>query len=106
MTWLDTILQLLYTPKLNLITCSDINVNYLNDNDKKNELDAVLNSYNLFSMVKFPTRICNESISPINNIFDDIIMTDNFELFPLISELSDHDVQIIILNVLQNSYLV
>ena len=41
MAWLDTMLQLLYTPKLNLVTCDDINVNYLNDNDKKNELDAV-----------------------------------------------------------------
>jgi len=61
----------LYTPKLNLITCGDINVNYLNDNDKKNELHAPLNSYNLFSMVKFRTRICNESSSPIN-IFDDM----------------------------------
>lgn len=34
-TWLDTIQQLLYTPKLNLITCGDINVNDLNDNDKR-----------------------------------------------------------------------
>jgi len=54
-------------------------------------------------MVKFPTRVCNESSSPINNIFDDIIKTDNFELFPQINELSDHDVQIIVLNVIQNS---
>jgi hypothetical protein len=49
-------------------------------------------------MAKSPTRICNESSSPINNIFDDIIKKDNFELFPLINELSDHDVQIIVLN--------
>jgi hypothetical protein len=35
------ILQSLYTPKLNMIICGDINVNYLNDSDKKNQLDAL-----------------------------------------------------------------
>jgi len=93
-------MQLLCSPKWNLrwYKCK-----LPNDNDKKNEFDALLNSYILFSMVKFPTRVCNESSSPINNIFDDIIKTDNFELFPQINELSDHDVQIIVLNVIQNS---
>ena len=56
----DIILQTLYNPRLNLIICGDINVNFLNDSDRKSQLDALLNSYNLLSTVNFPTRINND----------------------------------------------
>ena len=87
LTQLDTILQSLYTPKLNLVICCNINVNNLNDNDKKNQLDALLNSYNLFSTVDFPSRIYIDSSSAIINIFIDIIRINNSEVFPLINRL-------------------
>lgn len=102
MTQLDMILQSLYTPKLNLIICGDININYLNDNDKMNQLDALLKSYNLFSIVKFPTRICNNASTAIDNIFIEINKIENYEVYPLINGLSDHNAQIISLNVFQN----
>jgi len=86
-TQLDTILQSLYTPKLNLVICCDINVNSLNDNDKKNQLDALLNSYDLFSTIDFPSKICNDSSSAIINIFIDITRVNNCEVFPLINRL-------------------
>jgi len=44
LTQLVMILQSLYASLLNLVICGDVNVNYLNDNDKRNQLDAVLNS--------------------------------------------------------------
>ena len=53
-------------------------------------------------MIDFPTRIYNDSSSAIDNIFIDITRLNNHQVFPLINGLSDHDVQIIILNVLQN----
>jgi len=87
LTQLDTILQSLYTPKLNLVICCDINMNSLNDNDKKNQLDALLNSYNLFSTTDFPTRIYSDSNSAIINIFIDITRVNNCEVFPLINRL-------------------
>jgi len=35
---LDTILQSLYTLKLHFIICGDININYLNESENKNQL--------------------------------------------------------------------
>lgn len=72
LTQLDTKLQSLYTLKLNLVICGDINVNYCNDNDKRNKFVVLLNSYNLVSKTDFRTRICNDSSSAIDNILIDI----------------------------------
>ena len=55
-TQLDKILQKLSTIKSNLIICGDVNVNCLQESEKKSQLNALLNSYNLFSIVQFPTR--------------------------------------------------
>jgi hypothetical protein len=52
---LDLILQKLYNNKYNIFICGDVNVNYLIDNNRRSQLDAVLHSYNLAGIVKFPT---------------------------------------------------
>ena len=39
---LDTTIQLLYTPALHIIICGDININYLKESEKKNQLDNLL----------------------------------------------------------------
>jgi len=75
---------------------------YLNDNGKTNQLDVFLNSYNLFSTADFSTRIYNDFSSAMDDIFINITILNNHQVTPLINGLSDHDVQIIILNVLQN----
>ena len=98
-------LQSMCTPKLNLVLCGNTNVNYLNDNDKKNQLDALLNSYSLSGTTDFPTRIYNLSSSAIDTIFIDITRINNYEVYPLMNGFTDHDTQIIILNVLQNKLL-
>jgi len=49
LNWLDFILQKLYKRKY--IICGDVNVNYLKDNTRKSQLDAVLHSYNLAGIV-------------------------------------------------------
>jgi hypothetical protein len=51
---LDTILQLLYTPKLHIIINGDINNNYLLESVKKRQLENLLLSYNLTSIINFP----------------------------------------------------
>jgi len=57
--------------KANLIICGDVNVNCLQESDKKSQLNALLNSYNCFSIVQFPTRTYKNSITAIDNIFID-----------------------------------
>jgi hypothetical protein len=42
------------------------------------------------------------SSSAVDNIFIDITRLNNYQVFPLINGLSDHDAQIIVLNSLQN----
>jgi hypothetical protein len=53
---LDFILHKLYNHKYNIIIGSDVNVNYLSDSRDNSQLNMVLHSYNLSSIVKFPTR--------------------------------------------------
>jgi exonuclease III len=64
---LDLILQKLFNNKHNIIICGDVNVNYLVDNSRKSQLDAILHSYNLMGIVKFPTRFGLTSKMTIDN---------------------------------------
>jgi hypothetical protein len=48
----------------------------------------VLHSYNLSSVVKFPT---------IDNIFIDISSLGNYELYPLTNGLSDHEAKLLVI---------
>jgi hypothetical protein len=100
-TRLDKILQKLCIIKSHLIICCAVNVNYLQETDKKSQLD-VLKSYNLFSIVTFHTRTYINSSSPIDNIFIDTTKIETYEVIPVINGLSDHDAQIINLNTSNN----
>jgi exonuclease III len=51
------------------IICGDINVNNLENNSKKVQLDDMLRMNNLKSTVYFPTRIAKNSATLIDNIF-------------------------------------
>jgi len=42
---LDVVLRNLYTSTLEYIVCGDINIDYINDSDRKNRLDALLKTY-------------------------------------------------------------
>ena len=95
---LDSILNFLHNNTIEIIICGDFNVDYLNDNDKKSKLDKLLVSYNLYSTVNFPTRIYNNSIMAIDNIFIDKVKYENYSIHPLVNRLSDHDAQIIKIN--------
>jgi hypothetical protein len=77
-----------------VILCSNFNINHLDDTPRKHLLESLLASFNLFSTVNFPTGICNNSGTHIDNIY---INTEdcNFSIFPLINDISDHEAQII-----------
>jgi len=88
---LDTILQSLYTPMSHFIICGDININYLKESEDKSHLDNILLSYNLISIINFPTRVQNTSSTAIDNIFIDVSQFESYTVTPITNGLSDHD---------------
>jgi endonuclease/exonuclease/phosphatase family metal-dependent hydrolase len=91
----DNIIRLLYKAKSKFIICGDINIDYSIGSDKKRQLDAMLQSYNLSSVVHFLTRAQNQSSTTIDNIFIDIHKITSYTVCPLYNGLSDHDAQLL-----------
>jgi hypothetical protein len=81
--------NLLHSNKTEVIIYGDININYLENCTKRQQLASVLSIYNLIGTVHFPTRIINGSISATGNIFID--KTSNYTISPFINGISDHD---------------
>jgi hypothetical protein len=98
---LDLILQKLFNLNFNFIICGDININDLVESYKKNQLDNILHSFNLSSIIKFPTRIGMNSFSTIDNVFIDNSYLDKFDVTPIINGLSDHDSQLLKIQLVQ-----
>ena len=92
-TKLDTILRRLHTVTTKFIICGDINIDYLADSNRKSRLEALLKTYNLTSVVKFPTCTQKHSATAINNIFIDTSKMRDYTICPTINGLSDHDAQ-------------
>jgi len=83
---------------LHFIICGDININYLNESENKNQLDNLLLSYNLTSIINFPTRVQNTTATAIDNIFIDVSQFESYTVTPTINGMSDHDAQLLIIN--------
>ena len=92
------ILQKLYNNKYNIVICGDVNVNYLIDNNQRNQLDAVLHYYNLVDIPEFPTRFDLNFQTATDNVFIDTYTIGKYRLYPFINGLSDHDDQLLILS--------
>jgi hypothetical protein len=71
---------------------------YLVDCDRKRQLEALLKTYNLTSVLNFPTRIQHNSATAIDNISIDITKVGNYSISPIINGLSDHKTQTITLH--------
>jgi hypothetical protein len=81
--------------------CGDININYRAESCKKNQLDNILQSFNLSSIVNFPTRIGPNSFSTTDNVFIDNSYLNKFDIIPLINGFSDHDAQVLTIHFVQ-----
>ena len=81
-----------------IFVCSDFNINYLSENEMRNQLDAMLILCNLTSGVDFPIRIQNKSSTAIDSIFINSLNFSNFIITPLVNGLSDHDAQTLTIN--------
>jgi hypothetical protein len=75
------------------VICGDFNVNFLNDSSLKLQLSLLFQSYNMYSIIDFPTRTTNCSSTTVDNIFIDYHRINSFDVLPVCNGLSDHDVQ-------------
>ena len=96
---LDSILQFISTFAFHIIICGDLNINYLIENSQKRQLDNLLLIYNLKGVVNFPTRTNNSSLSALDNFFIEISCYKDFSVTPFGNDLSDHEVQILTINI-------
>jgi hypothetical protein len=87
----------LHSPSINLIICGDVNINYLQTSNSKNQLDSLLALYNLYGVVNFPTRITERSSTAIDNFFMDKGKNAKYSISPIYNGLSDHDAQLLVL---------
>jgi hypothetical protein len=94
---LDDTIKSIYKTNLNFILCGDINIDYLTENNRKKQLDSMLQTYNLTAIIHFPTRLQDKSSTTIDNIFIDTSKMLTYTVLPLINGLSDHDAQLLIL---------
>ena len=92
---LDNVLNTWYSNKTEFMICGDININYLDNCKKRQQLDALLQIYNLTGTVSFPTHKSNASTTAIDNIF--IARTKNYTIYPFINGLSNHGAQILVI---------
>ena len=111
-------LPLLYTPALHITICRDINplnaklnptchllalleahhilhvsrIDYLVKSDRKNQL---LLTYNITSIITFPTRVQKTSATAIDNMFLDTTWLEEHTIIPITNGLLDHDAQLL-----------
>ena len=67
------------------------NIDYLVESERKKQLDDLLLSFNLTSIITFPTRIQNTSATAIDNMFLDPLRLKDHLVTPIYNGLSDHD---------------
>jgi hypothetical protein len=66
---MENIVTKIYKVGLIMVICDDMHIDYLTENEMKIQLDTMLLSHNLHSLVNFPTRTQKHSSSAIDNIF-------------------------------------
>ena len=54
---LERVLQVLYDSTIDIIICGDINVDYRVENEREKQINNLLHSFNLTSIITFPTRV-------------------------------------------------
>jgi hypothetical protein len=74
------------------------NVDYLLNDNQKQQLLALLTSFNMIHTVNFPTRLQNNHASAIDSVFVDESRLSSCITFPISNALSDHDAQCLILD--------
>jgi hypothetical protein len=95
---LEAALNQVYNNNVYIILFGDFNINYHGDNRNKKALNSLLASYNLYSIINFPTRTYNNLHNIIDNSFINKYRNENFLVSALINGLSGHDAQVLSLS--------
>ena len=80
---MEAALNQVYNNTVDIILCGNFNNNYLSDNENKQALNSLLTSFNLCSIIDFPTRIHNNSNTMIDNIFNHKFKNENYSVYSL-----------------------
>jgi hypothetical protein len=93
----EQILQKICKINDNVIMCGDFNVDYMSNCSKKDKLEEILSSFNLKSIISFPTRIgyCSTTTRIIDNIFINELLFTDYEVISISNGLSDHEAQLL-----------
>jgi hypothetical protein len=83
-----------FTLNMNMI-CGDINIDYLVESEKKNQLDNLLHTYNITSIITSPMRLQNTSATATDNMFLDTTRLEEYTEIPISNGLTDHDAQLL-----------
>jgi hypothetical protein len=98
MEGMENIIKKMCKIGLKMVICGDMHIDYLTENEMKIQLDTMLLSYNLHSLVNFHTRAQKHSSSAIDNIFLNPSQFNNYVITPMFNGLFDHDAQLLTLN--------
>jgi hypothetical protein len=97
----DCTLSYLVSNKMQTIICGDTNINYFDENQKRMQLQSLLDTYNQAQTIDFPTRIGPNSALLIDNFFLDRNAYNNFQVLLVLNGLSDHNGKILVPDNLQ-----
>ena len=95
LTHLEMFLNSIFSNTNNIIICGDFNINYMQENKKKLQLDSLFASYSLYSIVTFLTRTSGNSSSLIDNMFINTLKYRDYTICSVVNGVSDHDAQLI-----------
>jgi hypothetical protein len=65
------------------------------ESKEKQEVNNILNLYNLVGVINFPTTVKNNSRFAIDNIFLDTTQFEKYTICSMANDLSDHDAQML-----------
>lgn len=91
---LDVLLGILCKINPNVIVTGDFNINVLSQSNALNNFNSILKSHNMQFLVDFPTRVTDKGQSGIDNFVTNL-KNNKINVSGLITELSDHDAQIL-----------
>lgn len=91
---LDVLISVLNKVNKNIIIAGDVNIDVLKQSHEKIKLENVLSSHQMILTIDFPTRVSSSGGSAIDNIFTNLPKS-NIQVSGIITELSDHDAQLL-----------
>jgi hypothetical protein len=80
MNQLEIVILQIYKPKIDIIICGDMNINYLEKSNRVKQLNTLFKTIILVNVVSFPTRMQGSSSTSIDNIFIDNTSYSNYSI--------------------------